>query len=227
MIIQNWADLLYFSFQQVWGQFIGFVPSLVGALIVLIVGLIFASVLASLLEKVVGTLKVDKALSRAGIGEYVERAGLDLNTGKLLGQVLYWLVVIIVIMTISNFLGLNDLSFFLFNALSYVGHVIVGVAIMLATVILANFLRRVVKASVMSAKLHAAGFLSTLAWWSVIVFGLVIALDQIGVNTIIIQTVITGIIAMFAIAGGIAFGLGGKDYASNLIQKFRDNVEHR
>ena len=79
----------------------------------------------------------------------------------------------------------------------------------------------------MSAKLHAAGFLSTLAWWSVIVFGLVIALDQIGVNTIIIQTVITGIIAMFAIAGGIAFGLGGKDYASNLIQKFRDNVEHR
>ena len=74
MIIQNWADLLYFSFQQVWGQFIGFVPSLVGALIVLIVGLIFASVLASLLEKVVGTLKVDKALSRAGIGEYVERA---------------------------------------------------------------------------------------------------------------------------------------------------------
>ncbi|OGY57379.1 MAG: hypothetical protein A3D47_01570 [Candidatus Colwellbacteria bacterium RIFCSPHIGHO2_02_FULL_43_15] len=227
MIIQNWADLLYFSFQQVWGQFIGFVPSLVGALIVLIVGLIFASVLASLLEKVVGTLKVDKALSRAGIGEYVERAGLDLNTGKFLGQVLYWLVVIIVIMTISNFLGLNDLSFFLFNALSYVGHVIVGVAIMLATVILANFLRRVVKASVMSAKLHAAGFLSTLAWWSVIVFGLVIALDQIGVNTIIIQTVITGIIAMFAIAGGIAFGLGGKDYASNLIQKFRDNVEHR
>ena len=227
MIIQNWADLLYFSFQQVWGQFIGFVPSLVGALIVLIVGLIFASVLASLLEKVVGTLKVDKALSRAGIGEYVERAGLDLNTGKFLGQVLYWLVVIIVIMTISNFLGFNDLSFFLFNALSYVGHVIVGVAIMLATVILANFLRRVVKASVMSAKLHAAGFLSTLAWWSVIVFGLVIALDQIGVNTIIIQTVITGIIAMFAIAGGIAFGLGGKDYASNLIQKFRDNVEHR
>ena len=98
---------------------------------------------------------------------------------------------------------------------------------MLVTVIVANFLRKAVKASVMSARLHAANFLGTITWYAVIVFGLATALDQLGLDITILKTLITGIIAMFALAGGIAFGIGGKEYASHLIEKFRGQVEHR
>ena len=96
---------------------------------------------------------------------------------------------------------------------------------MLAGVMLANFLKSLVKASVASAKLHNANFLSSLAWWVVIIFGFLAALIQIGIAATIINTLITGLIAMLAIAGGLAFGLGGRDYAAHLIEKFRRQTE--
>ena len=227
MIIQSWAELLTVSFQQVWVGFIGFVPSLLGAVIIFIVGLIVASGLGTLVEKLIGMLKVDKALARAGVEEYVERAGMRLSTGKFLGQVVYWFIVITFLLASSELLGFYALSSFLTQVLLYIPQVVVAVLIMLVTVIVANFLRKVVKASVMSARLHAANFLGTITWYAVILFGLTTSLAQLGLDVTILNTLITGIIAMLAIAGGIAFGLGGKEYASHLIEKFRSQVEHR
>ncbi len=227
MVIQSWADVLVSSFQNVWAQFAMFILPFLGAVVVFIVGLIVATLLGALVEKVVNVLKVDKALAKAGIEEYAERAGLKLNTGAVLGQVVYWFVVVVVVMAISEAMKLTTLSLFLFNALAYAGNVVVGILIMLVTVILANFLKKVVKASVMSARLHAAGFLSALTWWAIVIFGLTIALGQIGIDVTILNTVITGIIVMFALAGGIAFGLGGKDAAARLIEKFQEQVGHR
>src|SRR3989344_9200516 len=94
MVIQSWADVLVASFQDVWTQFSMFIPSFVGAVIIFIIGLIIAAGLGALVERVVSMLKVDKALAKAGVEEYVERAGLKLNTGVVLGQVVYWFVVI-------------------------------------------------------------------------------------------------------------------------------------
>ena len=73
--------------------------------------------------------------------------------------------------------------------------------------------------------MHHAKFLGSLAGWTSIVFGFLTALVQLGIAVSIINTIITGVIAMFALAGGIAFGLGGKDYAAHLLGKFREQVE--
>lgn len=208
-------------------QFIGFVPQFLGAVIVFIIGLIVATGLGALVETVIGTLRVDKVLAGVGMEEYIERAGLRLNSGKFLGQIVYWFIVITFLLAASSLLGFVALSGFLEKVLTYIPQVIIAVLIMLVTVIVANFLRKTVRASVMSAKLHAANVLGTITWYSVIVFGLTSALAQLNVDVTILNTLITGIIAMFAIAGGIAFGLGGKEYASHLIEKFRGQVEHK
>lgn len=215
------------SFQDVWTRFAMFIPSFVLAVIVFIIGLILAAGLGALVERVVSMLKVDKALAKAGVEEYVERAGLKLNTGVVLGQVVYWFVIIVFLLAVSDMLGFMALSSFLAAVLLYIPNVVVGVLIMLVTVVVANFLKKTVKASVMSARLHAAGFLGTLTWWAIVIFGLATALGQIGLDVTILNTVITGIIAMFAIAGGIAFGLGGKDAAARLIERFQEQVGHR
>ncbi|MEK7195629.1 MAG: hypothetical protein AAB659_00025 [Patescibacteria group bacterium] len=227
MVIQSWADVLVSSFQDVWTRFAMFIPSFVLAVIVFIIGLILAAGLGALVERVVSMLKVDKALAKAGVEEYVERAGLKLNTGVVLGQVVYWFVIIVFLLAVSDMLGFMALSSFLAAVLLYIPNVVVGVLIMLVTVVVANFLKKTVKASVMSARLHAAGFLGTLTWWAIVIFGLATALGQIGLDVTILNTVITGIIAMFAIAGGIAFGLGGKDAAARLIERFQEQVGHR
>jgi len=227
MLVQSWADILVASFQQVWTQFISFIPELLGAVVIFIVGLIVASVLGALIERVVGSLKLDKALARLGIEEYLERAGLRLNSGRFLGQIVYWFLVITFLLAASDILGFLALSSFLGRVLLYIPQVVVAILIMLVTVIVASFLRKVVKASVMSAKLHAANFLGTLTWWSILIFGLITALAQLGINVTVLYNLVTGIIAMFALAGGIAFGLGGKEYATHLIERFRSQVEHK
>ncbi len=227
MIAQSWTEVLLTSLQGVWLGVANFLPSLIGSLILIIVGLIVASALETIIEKLISTLKIDALLRKIGLGPFFERAGIQINSGKFVGLLVYWFIVVVFILAVTDILGLYGVSLFLRDVISYLPNLIVAVLIMLAGVMVANFLKSLVKASVASAKLHNAKFLSSLTWWVVIIFGFLAALIQIGIAASIINTLITGLIAMLAIAGGIAFGLGGKDYASHLLEKFRQNTEER
>jgi hypothetical protein len=225
MVIQDWTSLIVTSLQNVWVGFVAVLANIVGALVVLIIGLIVASGLASLVERLVNLVKLDKALMSIGLEEYFSRAGLKINSGKFLGKLVYWFLVIVFLLAATDILGFYSLSNFLRDALLYVPNVIVAVLIMLAAIVIGNLLRHIVKASVKSARLHASNFLGALTWWSVVIFGFLAALAQLGIAVMIIQSLITGFVAMLAIAGGIAFGLGGKDYAASLLSKFTERVE--
>ncbi|MFA6495357.1 MAG: hypothetical protein WC246_03620 [Candidatus Paceibacterota bacterium] len=225
MYTDTWSGLIFSAFQNVWDPIARFIPGFLAALIVLIVGLIVASALRALLERIMGALRVDAALRKVGLEAFVERAGMRLNSGKFVGGLVYWFFVVVVALAASDILGLWGLSTFLNEVLMYFPNVIVAVLIMLAALVIANFLRQVVKGSVMGAQLHAPKFLGTLTYWSIIVFGFLAALLQLGVATQLIQTIITGFIAMLALAGGIAFGLGGKEYAAHIIERFRQHTE--
>jgi hypothetical protein len=225
MTIQSWTEVTYSSLLNLWAGVINFLPSLIGALLVIIVGLIVAAVLRALIERLVVVIRLDSLLRRIGLGVYFERAGLQINSGRFFGLLVYWFLIIVFILAASDILQLWGVSLFLRDVIAYVPNVIVAVLIMLAAVILGNFLRSMVKASILSAKLHASKFLGTLTWWTVVVFGFLAALIQLGIATTIINTLVMGVIAMFALAGGIAFGLGGKDYAANLLERLREHTE--
>jgi len=139
----------------------------------------------------------------------------------------YWFVVISFLLASSDILGLFAFSSFLRDVLFYIPSIAAAVLIMLATVMLANFTRKVVTASVMSARLHGAHFLGSLTWWAIVIFGFLTALVQLNVATSVINTVITGFIAMLALAGGLAFGLGGRDYAAYLISRLKETTGPR
>jgi hypothetical protein len=109
--------------------------------------------------------------------------------------------------------------------LGYVPNVIVAAIILLSSVVLANFLQKVVRSTAAGGKLEAANMAAAIAKWAVFLFGLFAALNQLQVAQNIISIVVTGLVAMLAIAGGLAFGLGGKDYAADLLDKFRREFE--
>ena len=215
------------SLQNVWIQFANFLPNLIGALIVLIIGLIVAAGLGALVEKVFEALRLDTFLEKLGLKPFFERAGLRLRGSFFLGRLVYWFIVIAFLLAACSSLGLYALSNFLSAVLGYLPNVIAAVLIMLAAVVLANFIRRIVTASVLSAKLHAAHFLGTLTWWAIVIFGFLAALTQLQIAVTIIQSIVTGFIAMLALAGGLAFGLGGRDYASHLLGRLRERTESR
>lgn len=224
MVVQNWTDVIASSLQNVWSGAINFLPSLIGAIIVFVVGLIVAAGLGSLVEKVFEAVKLDSVLARLGLGPYFERAGLKLRGARFLGQLVNWFLIIVFLLAASDILGLFALSAFLGDVLRYIPNIVAAVLVMLAAVVVANFLRRIVVASVTSAKLHAARFLGTLTWWAVMLLGFVQALIQLGVGALV-QTLVTGVIAMLALAGGLAFGLGGRDYATHLLSRLREQTE--
>lgn len=227
MIVQSWTNVVVGSLQNLWLGFANFIPSLIGAIIVLIIGLIVAAGLAALVEKIFESIHLDGFLGKLGIKPYFERAGLQLRASYFLGRLVYWFVVLAFLLAVSDSLGLYALSGFLTAVLNYLPNVIAAVLIMLAALVLGSFLRRIVTASVMSAKLHAAHFLGSLTWWAIVVFGFLAALTQLNIAAAIIQSIVTGFIAMLALAGGLAFGLGGKDYANHLLGKLKDRTEPR
>ncbi len=227
MTAQQWLDVVNQSLQNLWLQALGILPDLIGAIIILIIGLIVAAGLDKIMEGLVRYLKIDSLLRKLGVETYLHRANLELNTGNFLGKVVYWFMIIVFVLAAADVLGFTALSVFLGTVLLYIPQVIVAFLIALATVVIAGFLKKLVAASVLSTRLHAAKFLGSLTWWSIMIFGLLAAVSQLGVATDIINTVVTGIVIMFALAGGLAFGLGGKSEAARILKDMRSEWESR
>ena len=131
------------------------------------------------------------------------------------------------VLAASDILNFYAFSNFLNSILIYIPNIIVAVLILLAALIIAGFLKSIIKVSVAGAQLEGAGFLASLAWWTIVIFGLLAALMQLGIASNLFNIIISGIVAMIALAGGIAFGLGVKDYASHLLSKMRDQLENK
>lgn len=228
MTAQGWTDLVRGSLERLLNGVMGFIPNLLGALVIFLVGLFVAYVLGVwVVQKILDALKFDNFLDKLGLTPYFQRAGMPLRGSRFLGQLVYWFVVIAFLLAASDTLRLFYFSNFLKDVLFYLPNVVVAVLIMLAAVVVANFTGRVVTASVMGARLNAAHFLGSLAWWAITVFGLLTALVQLNVAASIINTVITGFIAMLALAGGLAFGLGGKEYAAHLVNRLKETTNSR
>lgn len=227
MVIQNWLNVLQASIQELWITVANFLPSLIGALVVFIVGLIVAAVLERVVERVIFYLRLDVVLKKLGLEAIAERAHMKINAGHFIGKLVYWFFILAFLLAASDILGFFTLSAFLRDVLSYAPQVLVAMLILLSALLLANFLRGLVRASVMSANLHGARGLGTLTWYVVIIFGFLTALVQLGVAVSIINTLITGLIAMLSLAGGLAFGLGGKEMAAKWLGKLENEIEHR
>ncbi|MDO8467286.1 MAG: hypothetical protein Q7S83_04070 [bacterium] len=226
MIVENWLNVLRASIQELWITVANFLPSLIGALIVFIVGLIVAAVLEKIVERLVFYVRLDVLLRKLGVEGIAERAHMKLDSGHFVGKIVYWFFVLAFLLAASDILGFFTLSAFLRDVLNYVPQVLVAMLILLAALMLANFLKGLVRASVMSANLHGAKGLGALTWWIVVIFGLLTSLVQLGVAVSIINTLITGLIAMLSLAGGLAFGLGGKEMATKWLGKLESEIEH-
>ena len=224
MLFQSWIDVTTGALQAVLEGFILFIPSLVGAFVILIVGWLVAIALDKIVSKIINLLKVDVLLEKLGVGKLMSKAGTKLNAGKFLGFITKWFIILVVLMAAANVLKLDSVNFFLQAVLAYVPNIIAAVIILLITVWAADFLERLVKVSVMATTEIKSGLMSVVTRWTVLIFGLLAALNQLGIAPMFIQSLITGIIAMLAIAGGLAFGLGGKEHASELISKVKRDL---
>ncbi len=227
MFAQTWADVILLSLQNLWQGFVFFLPSLIGAIVIFFIGLVIAAGLSKIVEKLIDALKLDRLLDQMGIGRVLERADLRLRSGRFVGVLVQWFFIIVTLLAVSDILRLAAFSDFLKQVLIYMPNVVIAVLIMLAGVVVAAFSAKVVRASVMAARLHAAHFLGALTRWSILIFAFLAALSQLGIAGALVNTLIMGFVAMLALAGGLAFGLGGRDVAAAWLEKLRSEMSNK
>jgi len=225
MVLQSWTEVTVNAFQSLWQGFITFLPSLLGALIVFFVGWAIAVGLQKLITQILRALRLDPILEKIGADRFFERAGLKMDFAGWIGIFVKWFLIIVFLFAATDILKLTQVSAFLQSILGYIPNVVVAVVILVVAVWLANVSKKIVQASVSASNIKASAFVGTITYWAILIFALFAALIQLGIAPVLLQTIITGFIAMLAIAGGLAFGLGGKDMASNLLNKFRKGLE--
>jgi len=227
MFVQTWADVISFTLQNLWSGFVMFLPNFLGALVIIVVGLVIAAGLGKVVEKLVDALKLDRVLDQLGLGKILDRADIRLHSGRFVGVLIQWFFVVVTLLAVSDVLKLEAFSGFLTQVLLYVPNIVIAVLIMLVGVVVAAFLAKLVRASVLASRLHSAHFLGALTKWSVLIFSFLAALSQLGVAGALVNTLIMGFVAMMALAGGLAFGLGGRDVAAAWLEKLRSEVSNR
>lgn len=224
----TWGDVFNASLQDLWWGFIQFAPRLIIAIVFFIVGWVLGNLIAKAFEHVVNALKLDKLFQSIGMDDMLRKAGITLNSGYFIGQVVKWFVIIVFLLPSLNLVGLDSISVFLKDTvLGFLPRVIVAAFILVIATIVAETLSRAVVAGARSMNIRSANMLGVVAKYSVWVFAFIIALGQLGVAPAYMQIMFAGIIGMFAVAGALAFGLGGKDAAARFLDRVGDEVSHR
>jgi hypothetical protein len=213
------------AFQTAFDSFLAYLPEILAALLVLIVGWIIAVLLGKLVRKLLSYTRVDKALDKVGLRRIRQETGLELSVARFVGDLVKWFLIIVSVLAAADILRLSEISVFLRSILLYFPNVVVAVVIVIIGVLVANFVQKLVMGAGRTAKLPSIPLIAAFARWAIIVFSILAALVQLQVAAALIQILFTGIVAMIAIAGGLMFGLGGKDYAQHLMARFRETAE--
>lgn len=226
MVFTTWADVLSQSFQNLFYELASFVPDLIVAVIIFIVGWLVGAGLSRVVAQVVDSLRIDQALKPTGIERVLSRAGFQLSSGKFLGFLVKWFFIIVFLVASLEVLGLTTVNFFIKDVvLGYLPMVIVAVLVLLVAAVVAEAAERVITGSAKAASLHAAGFLGKVARYAIWIFAILTALDQLRVAPAFMQILFTGVVIAVSIAVGLAFGLGGQASAARYLERLQSEIK--
>jgi hypothetical protein len=218
--VENWGVVFTQSLQGIWYGVASFVPTLLVAIIIFAIGWLLASLIEKLIEGLFKSFKVDALLKSGGLEDVVERSGHKLNSGKFVGALIKWFVIVVFLVASFDVLGLTQVNMFLKDVvLSYLPQVIIAVLILMVSVVIAEAVHKLVTASARAAHVKSAVLLGSMAKWAIWVFAILTALFHLGIAPALIQTLFMGIVVAAAIATGLAFGLGGKEVAGRMLEK--------
>ena len=224
----TWGDVFNVSLQSLWWGFIQFTPKLVLAIVFFVVGWALGSLIAKAFEHVFSALKIDGLFRSVGADDFFRKAGMNLNSGYFVGQVIKWFVIIIFLLPSLNLIGLDYIASFLKDdVLGFLPRVVAAVLVLIIATIVADFLSKTVMAGSRAMNLKSTNMLGSLVKYTIWVFAFIIALGQLGVAEGYMNTLFAGIVGMLALAGALAFGLGGKDAAERLLTKIGEEISHR
>ena len=227
MTIETWSDVLTLSFKNLWFGIVDFVPNLVVAAIIVLVGWGIGVLFGRVVAQIIKALKVDEALKKAGVEDFLNKGGIGLDAGAFLGGLVRWFIIIVFLIAAFEVLNLSQVTAFLRDILNYLPQVIVAVLILIVAGLVGDAMKRIVLSSAMTAGIHSAGFLATVTGWVIWIFAILVALSQLGIAVGFVQTIFTGLVVALSLGLGLAFGLGGQEAAGRIIEKVSKEISSK
>ncbi|MBI3192962.1 MAG: hypothetical protein HYZ34_00685 [Ignavibacteriae bacterium] len=200
-------------------QLAEFLPKILGAFIILVIGWLISKVTQLGVTRFLKMMRVDFISEKAGVDEFLLHGGLKQTAVDILGMLVYWVLMLIVILIALNSMGLQTASELMNKIILYIPNVIVAVVVFIIGLFFAKFLQATVTTYFSNAGVKNSHSLGTIAQYAVIFFVVSIALEQLSIGKELVVSAFQIAFGAICLALALAFGLGGKDWASNILSK--------
>jgi len=202
---------------SVLNQVFDVIPSLFASLIIVGIAVFIGQIASSLVEGLLKSVGFDKVLGTIGITEVSKKS----SPSMIVSKVINFAIILFASMEAFRVLGLNSISDIINRFILFGGQVVMGVVILVVGLMIANFVENAIKGS----GANNAGFLSTVAKVGIMVLAIAMGLQEMGIASEIINLAFGLLLGAVAVAMAIAFGIGGKEIASQKIKEFFDNMK--
>jgi hypothetical protein len=223
--VRDAGDAFRASLAGALNTFLSAIPRIIGFAVVLIVGWIISSLLARGVEALLHAVKFNDLARRSGFADFVQKMGVRDDSSGVIASIVKWFVRLITLVVAFDMLGLPAVSNVLQQLLLWLPNLVVALVVLVIGGLAANGLSQLVRGTTAQAGFTNPDMLATVAKVAVWGFAIVVAVNQLGIATTLINTLLIGIVGAFSIAFGLAFGLGGRDRAAQMLDTMSRNAQ--
>jgi hypothetical protein len=216
--VTDWGQAVLTSVAAALALLLSGIPKILGFLVILIIGWIIASAVASAVAVLLRAVRFNDLARRSGLADFVEKAGIRKDVAGVLADLTKWFIRLIVLVTAFDALGLPAVSQVLQQLLLWLPNLVVALVVLVIGGLAANALAGLVRGATAEAGLGSPRLLETLTRIAIWAFAIVVAVNQIGIATTLVNTLFMATVGAVALALGLSFGLGGRDTAARIVQ---------
>ena len=217
----DWNVLVTDPLREMLTRVMAYLPVLLGALIIFVIGWLVAKTLKRIVEWLLKTLHFETLAEKAGVSEAMRKGDLKMSVSQIISGLVYWLIMIMVLVMVVNALGMPKASDILERLFAYIPRVIAALFVLVVAMFLATFVSGIVRTTAANAKLPQPELLAGISRWAIIVFAVTISLAQLGIAPMFVTTTFNILLAGIVLALALAFGLGGKDAAARYLDELK------
>ncbi len=218
--LKNWSDIFLTSLQNLWFDIVSAIPMLLAAVLLLLIGWIVARIVQMLSIRIFKLVKFEKWFKGEKAIDFLEKLNFKRNPSELVGSFMYWLVLLVFLVVISETLGWTVVSEKVAAIISYIPQLLAGLLIFIVGFYISNLVKRAISAMTNSLGIASGRILAIASFYILMVIITVTALDQIGIDVGLIKSNLIVIVAGVMAAFAIAYGIGARQTVSNLLSSF-------
>lgn len=223
--VTNWQEAILAAGSSVLADLISFLPNLLGAVLIFLIGWIIAGWAKTLVAKLLEAAKLQKAVEGTTVEKFLQKTEWRGRAEDIIGSILRWIIIFIFFIATVNVLGLSTVSTVLNNILAYIPTVISATLILLVGVLFAGFVESLIKGTTGAFDVSTSRLLGKIASWIIMVFSLLAAISELGIAAQFINIIITGVVATLSIGLGLALGLGSKDLVNTILTEWYQKIK--